>query len=287
MQINTGETAVPMRTSPPGDEAPEAKGESYGAHAAFLDTMEIEALALTLEASLDVQTQYQLFSWTQGLLQNLIQHELLICALRKGEAVPFHVDTISSATNDPALVSTLFGEDTSLVPHLIKLWEDNHFRPVTCEVGKYAETAGRSLARELKRVGAEELMAHGTYDALGHTMSFFVFGCRPGSVELKRAHFLELIVPSLHAAWMRTQVTRPVSLESTRANSGRRSVLTVREQEILEWIYRGKGNIEIGMILGISPLTVKNHVQKILRRLSVRNRAQAVGKALALRMIDG
>ena len=41
------------------------------------------------------------------------------------------------------------------------------------------------------------------------------------------------------------------------------------------------------MILGISPLTVKNHVQKILRRLDVLNRAQAVGKALALRILDG
>jgi DNA-binding CsgD family transcriptional regulator len=41
------------------------------------------------------------------------------------------------------------------------------------------------------------------------------------------------------------------------------------------------------MILTISPLTVKNHVQKILRRLNVLNRAQAVGKALSLRILDG
>ena len=35
----------------------------------------------------------------------------------------------------------------------------------------------------------------------------------------------------------------------------------------------------------ISPLTVKNHVQKILRKLNVVNRAQAVGKALELRIL--
>ena len=39
------------------------------------------------------------------------------------------------------------------------------------------------------------------------------------------------------------------------------------------------------LFLGISPLTVKNHVQKILRKLDVVNRAQAVGKALELRML--
>ena len=63
-------------------------------------------------------------------------------------------------------------------------------------------------------------------------------------------------------------------------------IVTSREREVLEWIYRGKSNIEIGMILRISPLTVKNHVQKILRKLDVLNRTQAVGKALALRILN-
>ena len=63
-------------------------------------------------------------------------------------------------------------------------------------------------------------------------------------------------------------------------------LLTPREQQILQWIYHGKSNIEIGMILEISPLTVKNHVQKTLRKLNVLNRTQAVGKALALRIVN-
>jgi len=61
--------------------------------------------------------------------------------------------------------------------------------------------------------------------------------------------------------------------------------ITAREQEILRWVYFGKSNFEIGAILDISPLTVKNHVQKILRKLDVVNRAQAVGKALELRIL--
>ena len=64
------------------------------------------------------------------------------------------------------------------------------------------------------------------------------------------------------------------------------SVLTVREQDILKWIYLGKSNFEIGAILKISPLTVKNHVQKILRKLNVVNRTQAIGKALELRILN-
>jgi DNA-binding CsgD family transcriptional regulator len=63
-------------------------------------------------------------------------------------------------------------------------------------------------------------------------------------------------------------------------------VLTPREQEILRWVYLGKSNGEVGAILKISPLTVKNHVQKILRKLNVVNRTQAVGKALDTRILS-
>jgi DNA-binding CsgD family transcriptional regulator len=50
-------------------------------------------------------------------------------------------------------------------------------------------------------------------------------------------------------------------------------------------VSRGKSNYEIGAILDRSPLTVKNQVQRILRKLDVVNRAQAVGKALELRIL--
>ena len=92
------------------------------------------------------------------------------------------------------------------------------------------------------------------------------------------------MIPFLHAAWIRTQVNWQAQGHGVKqAEAG---LVTVREREVLEWIYRGKSNIEIGMILSISPLTVKNHVQKILRKLNVLNRTQAVGKALALRILN-
>ena len=57
-----------------------------------------------------------------------------------------------------------------------------------------------------------------------------------------------------------------------------KSGLSEREIEILEWVRNGKTNIEIGMILHISANTVKNHLQRIFRKINVSNRAQAVGK---------
>ena len=58
--------------------------------------------------------------------------------------------------------------------------------------------------------------------------------------------------------------------------------LSERETEIMHWVGNGKTNHEIGMILGISQFTVKNHLQRIFRKIDVRNRAQAVTRILAL-----
>jgi DNA-binding CsgD family transcriptional regulator len=58
--------------------------------------------------------------------------------------------------------------------------------------------------------------------------------------------------------------------------------LSDREHEIMHWVGCGKTNHEIGMILGISQFTVKNHLQRIFRKIDVRNRAQAITRILAL-----
>ena len=42
-------------------------------------------------------------------------------------------------------------------------------------------------------------------------------------------------------------------------------------------------NFEISMILDISELTVKNHLQKIFKKLDVHNRTQSVTWAMELR----
>ena len=89
----------------------------------------------------------------------------------------------------------------------------------------------------------------------------------------------------MHVAWLRTQLSRNEGASGAKTAAAA-NPLTAREKEILGWIYLGKSNYEIGAILKISPLTVKNHVQKILRKLNVVNRTQAIGKAIELRILS-
>lgn len=249
-----------------------------------LASLELESFLLNLDGALKVRARHQLFSWTQGALRSLIQHEVLICALRNdGPALRF-VDSFSTVPVEPAHFNELFRQDVSLVPHIIKAWEENHCQPVICDTVDESHYASSALARELTRLGAGRIVAHGTHDTAGQVVTFFTFACRPGALGSRQAYFVELVVPFLHAAWMRTQINRHA--KSAGVKPATTGMLTSRQREILEWIYRGKSNIEIGMILKISSLTVKNHVQKILRKLDVLNRTQAVGKALALRILN-
>ena len=270
-------TDIPVDAEQPLDAANEGSP-------ARLNDSEREALLLNIDVSLRVHTRPQLFSWVQGALQSLIQHEVLVCGLQEGRQTAMRVDSFSTAPVDCAKLNELFQQDVSLVPHLIKLWEENRCQAITCETERGPFASG-ALARELARLGVSAVLAHGTHDASGNMTSFFVFAARPGALAGKQTYLADLVVPYLHAAWVRSQVTWPLDRAGA-AKPAKTGLLTPREQQILQWIYHGKSNIEIGMILNISPLTVKNHVQKTLRKLNVLNRTQAVGKALALRIVN-
>ncbi|HEX7052811.1 MAG TPA: XrtB/PEP-CTERM-associated transcriptional regulator EpsA [Burkholderiales bacterium] len=263
-----------------------ADAKAPAAPSAATDFLQIESIVLNLDASLRVHARAHFFSWTQGLLQSLIRHELLICTLCLGKPPAFRADGFSMTTPEPTLFSDMFLRDTAVAPTLLKAWEERRYQPVVIDVapGGAVAVGSGAFARELEKLGATQLLVHGIHDAEGRALSLFTFACRPASVGQRQAYLAQLLAPSLHAAWVRTQLARRTEAAGDKASGG--SVLTVREQEILKWIYLGKSNFEIGAILKISPLTVKNHVQKILRKLNVVNRTQAIGKALELRILN-
>ena len=56
--------------------------------------------------------------------------------------------------------------------------------------------------------------------------------------------------------------------------------LTPREAEVLLWTSQGKTNVEIGTILGMSDLTVKQHLGHVFEKLGVEGRNSATLRAL-------
>jgi DNA-binding NarL/FixJ family response regulator len=62
--------------------------------------------------------------------------------------------------------------------------------------------------------------------------------------------------------------------------------LTSREQEVLRLLAEGLSNAEIGTQLFIGESTVKTHVTRILQKLDVRDRAQAIVFAYRTGLVD-
>ncbi|TQL66679.1 LuxR family two component transcriptional regulator [Nocardioides albertanoniae] len=82
-------------------------------------------------------------------------------------------------------------------------------------------------------------------------------------------------------ALLSPSVTRQVIAQFARAPRKRRAdprlkQLTEREREVLENIARGSSNSEIAADLFLAEQTVKTHVSRILGKLGLRDRAQAV-----------
>src|SRR6266480_7428017 len=75
-------------------------------------------------------------------------------------------------------------------------------------------------------------------------------------------------------------VDRPHSNGNGARSNGKLESLTQRENEVLDLLAQGLRQEEIADRLVISPKTVATHIQRILGKLEVRSRAEAVGLAL-------
>jgi transcriptional regulator EpsA len=247
------------------------------------DRLELDRLLVNIEASVKVHKRSDFFSWVQGILQALIAHEVLLCGLPDPGQPGLRFDWVGSFPVGRSGLQDLHRSDGGLLHGLQAAWERAERVPVTVTKEPSTTNLGRGrhpLARELYRLELDNALVHGLPGIDGRPAAFFVF-CNLPPVDLPRAaRMLELLLPCLHAAWLRANCGSAGPDDAQLSESNNK--LTTREREVLNWVERGKSNGEIGQILGISPLTVKNHVQKILRKLDVRNRAQAVAKTIAL-----
>ncbi|MCW3040366.1 MAG: response regulator containing a CheY-like receiver domain and an DNA-binding domain [Solirubrobacterales bacterium] len=89
-----------------------------------------------------------------------------------------------------------------------------------------------------------------------------------------------------------TRTEHPVEVRAAHGRSGGRpsalaSLLSAREREVLELVASGATNTAVAEQLVISQGTVKSHVKRILRKLHVANRAEAVARYLQLLRLEG
>ena len=94
-----------------------------------------------------------------------------------------------------------------------------------------------------------------------------------------------LVAPSILRRLMAHYVARPPA--GVREPDGRLAALTARELEVLALVGDGLSNGEIAERLVISLATVKTHVRRILQKLGLRDRVQAVRLAYETDLVGG
>jgi DNA-binding NarL/FixJ family response regulator len=92
---------------------------------------------------------------------------------------------------------------------------------------------------------------------------------------IRAAHSGEsLLAPSVTRRLIESYLERSRPVEPGARK--RLETLTVREQEVLQLLARGRTNDEIAAELFLSATTVKTHVGRVLLKLNLRDRVQAV-----------
>jgi transcriptional regulator EpsA len=253
----------------------------------ILSRLEQEYLLHAIETALPLRDPRQLFLWSQGPLQALLPHQLLVCLQFGPQHGLQHVECLHSTVLDEALRCRLANRDDGLALRLARhcLGPAPVRLPAMLDAGPGADAlkAGQALAPfqgELRELALDNLLIHGTERLPGGATFFVLFGL-PHRPQPRQAYFLELLLPYLHMSLQRVGAGQAQARAGTLARP-----VSAREAEILHWVREGKSNEEIGLILGISGLTVKNHLQRLYRLLGVSNRAHAGARGMALHLFD-
>lgn len=249
----------------------------------ILSKVEEEYLVRALEAALHVRRLRQLFLWVRGQFQGLLPHRMMVCIQFAENDEVQRIECLSSMVNDPGLVNQLCDPVNGLAVRLAGYCRSSQILPCVIEQGSRDEQHPMTaFAAEIDRCQLVNALVHGT-ERLRGGGTFFALFSLPEPPTVRQAFLLDLLLPSLHLAFLR--VAAMGDGETGTANAPA-SLLTAREIEVLRWVTQGKSNYEIGVILELSSLTVKNHMQKIYRKLNVHNRAQAVSRCHTLQLLD-
>lgn len=255
-----------------------------GAPAAFeLTGDEIRSFLRLIARSLHVKRHYELFQLVQGEVQNFIPHRILVSAWGDFDSSDLNIDVVSAIpgvrTNGLATCDV-----ERLMRALYVRWLAHGRQPLLLH-NTLGELLGESNCRCTVHAalhGMEAALVHGNHSARDGTDSLYL-ALNTGPItksgaSIERFRFLaNLIISQLDIAFRKVAALKR-HVETGTRTAQRRGGLSLREEELIDWVAKGRTNAEISGILSISEFTVKNHMRRIMKKLSASNRTEAVAK---------
>lgn len=261
-----------------------------------LSPWELQQFYGVVTRSVGVNSHVQMLHWLQGDMQRYLPHSILIAAWGDFHGCDIQYDILSPLVG----VRSQNANPKTLTPLLFELfsrWRQSSRKPLALnadEGGFLLHDSGLTCALGDALQNMRSAMLHDINDERGHQDCLYVIFSEQEGYEDDEREAMAVILPYLDTA-LRQLEHLPHQLPANAAAKAPTNAspminvslakvhdLSCREAEVLTWVALGKTNIEIGSILSISGFTVKNHMQRIFKKLDVSNRAQAVGKFGAL-----
>lgn len=239
-----------------------------------------------LESSLHVQHRGEYFLWAQGQLQSLVPHGVMIGMIFSNDGLQTHCECLQAVPLQEDLLAQLQHPEDGLLTSIGRLChatgKDALTLPLSDELRQDACPQWLALDAHWQRQALGSAVFVATGDLGVGERAFFALMCQPEEADKTQQLILRILMPQLLVLLWRSRHFAKRETEEQPVISLAKLGLTGRQLEILHWVKLGKTNNEIAQIVSISDLTVKNHLQKVFKRLNVHNRAQAVARIMSL-----
>jgi transcriptional regulator EpsA len=248
-----------------------------------LTAEESESFLRIVKATSQITRHYELFLLLQGEIQNFISHQILLSAWGDFRNSSLTLDVVSAMPG--VRTGSVNGCNCGVERMLRELharWVANGRRKMLFNNGRVEpitrSTCDCALHKAMRDM--RSVLVHGFHDERDGIDSLYVALDQSSVINgqsIERFFFqIDSLIAQIDAAFRRVAALNPDVAAANEDASLKSGNLSPREQEIMKWISGGKRNIEIAEILGISSYTVKNHMQRIFKKLGVTNRTEAV-----------
>jgi transcriptional regulator EpsA len=229
-----------------------------------------------------IRRHYDIYRWLGNEVQHFLPHEILLSAWGDFDTWDVKLD-LTSGLPGVRTGQLAHCRVDSLLRQAYARWVEAERQPVLLKASDTeAAEHGCHCAIHTALRSMRSVLVHGVHDKRsGQDSLFIAFTCGSFTRGRSLARFVSLLEPlvaQIDAAF-RKVTAFPLNDARFALRAGPNVLdLSTREMEVLDALCRGRTNLQIAATLEISPFTVKNHVQRIFRKIGVTNRTQAAAR---------
>lgn len=245
----------------------------------LLDRKSLDQLFGVIQQSFSINKHVDFFMWLQESVREFLPHDVLVATWGDFATGRLHYDIASNVPNIRTQQALEGCDDIApLMGDFYHRWLSNGecwYVINNFDVIGVNASGSNSFMGRLEQM--KSVLVYGIRDLRGKDDTLYVFFDMKNKTQMHR-YLMGMLMPHVDAALRRVECLAPSIRDDESKDTDALLDMSDRELEILRWVTSGKSNYEIGVILGISPNTVKNHLKRIFGKLDVTSRAQAVAK---------